>query len=547
MLFCLINFGNSFPEVLSLYENYLFYPKATNGSQSMSRLLDLIFLLIVSTGILFCQQDNETENDRLDEDDLKFIVFWEGTDSTLTLEEVAAYCAPIFWYSPDESELGNKKGKYITIPAAFPFQGRAEHPVVYCQVRQILAGAEMRENSITLDSVDIGKSIVDLSKIVGFTIDYNHYYEFEVGLGKHTHDTEQAQFKIYVHRYQRNGELLYQLYLIQSVGKAHALMWYDHIYNVNIDNLNYELKMPFHILVEEGKHASITDMNGDGYYTPGYDVSERKNDAWGLRDIIRTGDLFSAEFKSWMAKVRRTEHRVFPPLPEDSPQRERHTINGEYAPYNAIYELRPMPAPEKALPDEALAKDMKGYFTEGWPQIKEVSNSQKFYDWWEAENFIKSIGVAFRYNDAPGITISFPLFIVKNIEAPLVGGWLVNRIYLQDKNLRDFGYGILYTPSASRFMDPYFFIGFEIDKFEVEGQTQLGGNTDFVFETRIKMRGNVKYSAFKFLGFLTDFWGVRFGIKNKGIWAINNLDYVFEIGAGVWYRELGLKTDKLFS
>ncbi len=97
----------------------------------------------------------------------------------------------------------------------------------------------------------------------------------------------------------------YQLYLLQATAKAHALSWYDNIYKVNTDNLNIELELPFHILVEEGKHASITDMNGDGYYTPGYDVNVRTNDAWGLRDVIRTGELFSAQFEAWMAKVRR--------------------------------------------------------------------------------------------------------------------------------------------------------------------------------------------------------------------------------------------------
>ena len=123
---------------------------------------------------------------------------------------------------------------------------------------------------------------------------------------------------------------------------------------------------------------------------------------------------------------------------------------------------------------------------------------------------------------------------MKNVEAPIVGGWLVNRIYLQDKKLRDFGWGILYTSSASRFMDGYFAVGVEVDKFYPDGGTELDSRTDFVFETGVKFRGNVKYSPLKFLSFLTDFWGLRVGIKNKGFWTIDELDYVLEIGAGVW-------------
>ena len=103
--------------------------------------------------------------------------------------------------------------------------------------------------------------------------------------------------------------------------------------------------------------------------------------------------------------------------------------------------------------------------------------------------------------------------------------------------LRDFGYNILYTPSASRFLDPYFALGFEVEKFDVtdvSGITTVQSKTDFVFETGIKLRGNVKYSPLKFLGVLSDFWGVRFGFKNKGYMKINEITYVIEIGAGVW-------------
>ena len=55
-------------------------------------------------------------------------------------------------------------------------------------------------------------------------------------------------------------------------------------------------------------------------------------------------------------------------------------------------------------------------------------------------------------------------------------------------------------------MDPYFSVGVEIDKFYKQEETVLSSNTDIVFETGIKIRGNVKYSPLKFLGVLTDFW-----------------------------------------
>jgi hypothetical protein len=503
-------------------------------SKLLQILMIIVIQLLMMIGNVLAMDEGEEEKS-LEEHQLRFIVFWEGTNPIMTLDELAAYCAPIFWFSPDEPELQNNKGKDIRIPAAFPFEEQVDAPVVYYQVREIVSTEEKSAKAIERNSENIGKSKIDLSSCISFNIDYNHYYKFEVGLGKHTHDTEQAQLKVLVHQYMMGDVTHYQLYLLQATAKAHALAWYDNIYKVNTDNYNHELHLPFHIMVEEGKHASISDMNGDGYYTPGYDVNVRTNDAWGLRDVIRTGELFSSKFESWMAKVRKPEHKVLPPLPDDSPHKEKLSRDGVYSPDNAIYQLRPMPAPEHAQPDEALAYDMSGYHSPNWPYVHEITTTGKFFDWWEGENFINSLGIALRGDtDQWGISFTFPLLVVKNVEAPLIGGWLVNRIYLQDKDWRDFGWTILYTPSASRFLDPYFSLGWERDRYDIEGSDEVGKRDDFVFETGIKLRGNVKYSPLKFLSVLADLWGVRLGLKNRGFMDIRDLGYVIEIGAGVW-------------
>ena len=503
-----------------------------------SLILTFIILVVVIVSIPVFAKDDQASSEEERKGELQFIVFWEGTKSMMYLEDLAAYCAPVFWFSPDEPELEIKAGKNIRIPAAFPFEEQVDAPVVYYQISEIMVRGDAGREAFLKNPDDIGKSVIDLSKIAGVNIDYNHYYRFEVGLGKHNHDTEQAQFKVFVTTFKDSLDILhYQLYLLQATAKAHALPWYDNIYKVDTENLNFELQLPFHIMVEEGKHASVTDMNGDGYYTPGYDVNVRTNDAWGLRDVIRTGELFSSQFEAYMAKIRKPQHQVLPPLPADSPHRQKYMKDGVYAPENAVYQLRPMPAPEKALPDKVLAHDMSGYYSSGWPEVEQLSSVQKFYDWWETGNFINSLAVAARVdNDQWGISFAFPLLIVKNVEAPLVGGWLVNRIYLQDRNWRDFGYNLLYTPSASRFLDPYFSLGVETDKYEtvIDGMTTLEKRTDFVFETGIKLRGNVKFSPLKFLSVLADLWGVRLGVKNRGFMDIKNLNYVFEIGAGVW-------------
>ena len=50
----------------------------------------------------------------------KAFVIWAGSKSEMTYLELASYCAPVFWFSPDEPELKNLSGKDIRIPAFFP-------------------------------------------------------------------------------------------------------------------------------------------------------------------------------------------------------------------------------------------------------------------------------------------------------------------------------------------------------------------------------------------------------------------------------------------
>ena len=114
----------------------------------------------------------------------------------------------------------------------------------------------------------------------------------------------------------------------------------------------------------------------------------------------------------------------------------------------------------------------------------------------------------------------------------MLGGFLVWRMYLKDANLQDFGWMVLYTPSASRWFDTYFAAGAEWDDEIINDQKV--SKTWFVLETGLKFRVNISTSPVKFLGFLTDFWGVRAGIRNYGALDIKNLVYVAEIGAGVF-------------
>jgi hypothetical protein len=95
-------------------------------------------------------------------------------------------------------------------------------------------------------------------------------------------------------------------------GSAHGIAWYTN--GLNVDK-NRDTLLPIGVLVEEGKHASAPDRNADGAYTPGFDVDIHPNDAWGIRDVLRTRWLQGPAFRSDMAKRRLDRDRVFPPAP----------------------------------------------------------------------------------------------------------------------------------------------------------------------------------------------------------------------------------------
>ena len=483
---------------------------------------------------------------------------WWGTRSQMTAREFASYVAPVYWFSPDEPLLAERtgtgrnrelaSGAGIRIPEALPIEDQPDRPVVYYQIEELVEQAGQSIDGWTANA-DRNESVMDFRSVGAVKLSFFAYFSEEAGLGAHPHDLEAAEFRVGIAR--SGGEFLAnypeiqcseQTYviLVHSVyAKAHGIVWFW-----NIVDVDEQTRFPMHLLVEEGKHGLATDKNGDGYFTPGYDVSRHVNDAWGVRDIISTGSLFSGGYQAFMTKVRQDEHRVFPPLPADSPARDFLESRGDYDDPYVEYELRALPPAELTEHDEGLHHFMVDKEVPGAPQRRYASDLRGFYDWAYEGEIVKSLGVAFRADGDLGFSFVFPLFIVKNFEMQLGGGFIVNRMYLKDKGLRDFGWMLMYTPSASRWIDTYVAAGVEWDSFDI--QTDEEGNplppdqfitetdTDFVYEAGVKFRVNLSTSPMKFLGFLTDFWGLRAGIKNHGFFKIDKLTYVLEIGAGVW-------------
>jgi hypothetical protein len=372
-----------------------------------------------------------------------------------------------------------------------------------------------------------GRSMIDLRKVAGFDLDFFFYYPQDVGGNPHRHDVESVEMRLGVAQRPGCAECPFVIGLMRVAAQAHGIQWFDNTLDVDA-----VARLPVHILVEEGKHASCTDRNADGQYTPGYDVTQRVNDAWGVRDTLGTGTFFTGDYKSWMTKVRRDDTRAFPPLPPDSPLRAEWSVRGEYAPDNAVYTLRPWPTADEADPD--LRRYIADKGDPDWPEIESLTSLQKFESWVLDESWAESWALAVRgANDDIGFSLSFPFLIVKNLQDPLGGGWFVHRVYFQSSGLEDFGWLVNYSPSASRWIDGYFAAGLEWNR-EVEDGVEVRKRST-VTETGIKFRFDLKRTPLRFLSKLgTPFWGFRVGVQLRGVWSFDSIGYVFELGAGSW-------------
>jgi hypothetical protein len=448
-----------------------------------------------------------------------YALVWTGLDPQMSIERLAAYAAPILWFSPDEPLLKEgpvrRKGKDIDIPVPFPFEEESDQPVVYFRVRRILQRLdEPGPGTYVADIADRGQSTIDLRKVAGVDLDFFFYYPMDMGGNPHKHDVEYIETRLAVARRPVNA-------------KAHGIRWFDNTLAVDAS-----ARLPLHILVEEGKHASCTDRNADGQFTPGYDVTERVNDAWGVRDTLGTGTFFTGDYKSWMTKIRQDDTRVFPPLPADSPLRVGWSADGEYAPDHSIYTLRPWPTAERA--DSDLVHYIADKGDPDWPEVVPDTDLRKMERWLGDESWAQSWALAVRgANDDLGVSLAFPLLIFKNVQDPLAGGWFVHRIYAQGSDLEDFGWLINYSPSASRWFDGYFAVGLEWD-YQIVNEV-ASRKHHVVTESGVKLRFDLTRTPLRFMRKLgTSFWGIRAGIQFRGVWSFDNIGYVFEFGAGSW-------------
>ena len=454
---------------------------------------------------------------------------WWGTETKMPIERFVSYMAPVLWFSSDEPSLHGASGLAIRTPEPLPHEPRPDRPVLYYQLNVVFKRPDAKGPAVVHDTLDLTNMALGVLK-------YFAYYPTEEGLGAHPHDIEPVEFRVVVLPHNWDGfkkwfpngvacdKPTYVIGVPRVSAQAHGLVWFWNVLNTDQDT-----EFPMHLLVEEGKHAFATDKNGDGAFTRGYDVNVRINDAWGARDIIRTGHMYTGGYESWMTKVRRPEYRVQPPLPPDSPLRSE--VSDMAGLQNVTYELRPFPPLATEQDDHQLAHLMRDKVVPNWPLQEGFSSKKRWRSEVDQGAVIKSLSISYRYDASMGLVWSFPFFGFKHLEDPVRGGYVLHRMYVQGDKLRDFGWMALYTPSASRWRDTYLSLGAE-NAHTTDSTGAVSGDWAFVFETGIKWRVNINETPLKVLHYLTDYWGMRFGIKTRGFPTVDRLGFVFEIGAG---------------
>ena len=499
----------------------------------------LLALVLGATGPSHAQQPASACN--CDFSDLPGVVWW-GTPRDMTVAELAAYAAPVFWFSPDEPSLNDAHGSKILTPDPFPFE-TATRPVVYFQLKEIVGKKEGGEPVFRETGTSWAEAVINTDVGMLLRLDYYAYFANEAGFGSHRHDIETIEMRIGVAL--SDGEYLSGLgypdcgtphaviFVNRVVGKAHGIEWYWNILEVEGD-----AEFPMHVLVEEGKHALAPDRNGDGYFTPSYDVNVRVNDAWGVRDVIRSGGLFTSTYQAWMTKVRHPEDRVIPPLPGDSPLHGQLRGRQADAGNNQIYELRMLPQASVAADWDAqqvgkshLERFFVGKALPDGPVHRKVSTLDEAWNWFNAGALKRSFSVSAYSDGRFGFSWTLPFFIGKNMTIPMTGGYVLHRGYAKGNNLRDFGWTLLYSNSASRWLDSYIAVGAEWYDRD-PGTGIMERRTDLVVDAGFKFRTQIGHSPLSFLSFITDFWGLRLGVKNYGAFDINRFTYVVELGAG---------------
>jgi hypothetical protein len=293
--------------------------------------------------------------------------------------------------------------------------------------------------------------------------------------------------------------------------------------------------------VEEGKHGMAPDRNADGTFMRGYDVTERVNDAWGVRDSLGHGVLLSSGYASEMTKPRTKAYRVMPPPSARLQVAARQHSYADGDPSLGQYELRPANAVgscAKLQPDGARLVSMMADHRFGRDELPTQ---------YEAGSITRALSEL----SLPDAWLSASLRLTGGIfGAALIfkgldlrEGWIVPRVTVSK---RDATAELLFTPSASRWADYYLSGGvrrqwtttreqrtIDTEQGQQEVAVLVPPDWKIAVETGVKLRARIPAKVRPFvLGYT--FGGMRFGLQALGFRRVDQFRFVWEVGAGAW-------------
>ena len=213
---------------------------------------------------------------------------WMGREPKVRVAEIALRVAPILWFTPEEPHILRENAT----PMVLPCDARSESPVVYYRRTDANSTSEW----LTMEHPRL-------------ELEYYFYYLHDYGSGCHSNDLESATMTLSFRRVDNAGTTFFAVSLDLLVGAAHGSDWYENRLDLTKEGAE-DMSLPPTLLVEEGKHAVAPDRNADGQYTPGYDVNDSTNDAWGVRDVMGSGYFWGNAYRAELTKPRHGTNRV---------------------------------------------------------------------------------------------------------------------------------------------------------------------------------------------------------------------------------------------
>lgn len=449
-------------------------------------------------------------------------VIWQGTRS-LSLPDMAGLMAPALWFSADEPLLGEGRAP---IPSAHPCDASSDRAVVYYQVTQLT----YRDDEPVAIPLEDDPAFAD--KVESLILKYYFYYSEDTGVGGHPHDLEAVEFEVWLER----DDDCRRVRVASVEGLAHGSRWYSNILRARSD-----IKFPLMLFVEEGKHGTAPDRNADGAYMRGYDVTERVNDAWGVRDSLGQGVLLSSAYASEMTKPRVPAMRMLPPDSGLLQVSDRYRSYRDGEPFLGRYELR---AGNAIAACAEISPDRN--------RLVRIMSEQQFgRDAAPSQHQSGSIESALSELSLPDRWLSASLRVSeRTLGAALIfkgldmrEGWIVPRVTVSS---RDATAELLFTPSASRWADYYVSGGVrrqyvtthetrtvETPEGPLDVNVLVPPNWNLTVETGLRFRAQVPARLRPFvLGY--NFGGMRVGLQAIGFGRVDQFRFVWEIGAGAW-------------